>query len=106
MFGKPRIWLRSPCVALIWSFAPVTCESNPSNTLDKFTVMIDFQSSVLIVRNLMSKTWVRHSREIRLPTDEVEPYDERVADSSVVTGGSDPLDEFPVSLDEPNEKIT
>ena len=37
VFGKPRIWLRSPCVALIWSFPPVTCESRkhvgPINSL-------------------------------------------------------------------------
>ena len=49
--------------------------------------MIDFQ---------MSKPWVRCSRE----------NEERAADSSVVTGGSDPPDDFPVSLDEPNEEIT
>ena len=35
-----------------------------------------------------------------------EPDEERAADSSVVTGGGDPPDDFPVSLDEPNEEIT
>ena len=35
-----------------------------------------------------------------------EADEERAADSSVVTGGSVPSDDFPVSLDEPNEDIT
>ena len=35
-----------------------------------------------------------------------EPDEERTADSSVVTGGSDPLHDFLVSSDEPNEEIT
>ena len=52
----------------------------------------------------MSKPWVRCSREIRLLTD--EPDEERAAESPVVTGGSEPPDDFPLSLDEPNEEIT
>ena len=35
-----------------------------------------------------------------------EPDEERPADSSVVTGGSDHPGDFPVSLDDPNEEIT
>ena len=35
-----------------------------------------------------------------------ETDEERTARSSVVTGGSDSPDDFPVSLDEPNEEIT
>ena len=35
-----------------------------------------------------------------------ESDEERAADSSVVTGGNDPPDDFPVSLDGPNEEIT
>ena len=54
----------------------------------------------------MSKQWMRCSREIRLLTDELCPDEERTADSSVVTSGSDSPDDFPASLDEPNEGIT
>ena len=35
-----------------------------------------------------------------------EPDEERTADSSVVTGGRDPSDDFIVPLDDPNEEIT
>ena len=47
---------------------------NPRNTLDQFTVMVDFQSSqvfVLFFRNAMSKKWVRCSREVRSLTNEL-----------------------------------
>ena len=48
---------------------------NPSDTLDQFTDMIDFQSSSSSIcpdfRNVMTKPLVRCSREIRLLTDEL-----------------------------------
>ena len=63
--------------------------------LDQSTVMIDFQSSSSSICFDFQK------RDERTMPDE-----ERAADSSMVTGGSDPSDDFPVPLDDPNEKIT
>ena len=72
---------------------------NPSDTLDQLTVMIDCQKrDEQTMDPLQSRNQVADRR--------VEPDEERAADSSVVTGGSDPPDDFLVSLDEPNEEIT
>ena len=51
----------------------------------------------------MSKKWIRCSREIRSVTNELNQ--ERDANSSMVTGRSDPLDDFPVPSDDPSEEI-
>ena len=83
---------------------------NPSNTLDQLTVMIDFQSSSSNICTDFEKRDEQTMGSLQ-PRNQVadrraEPDEERAADSSVVTGGSDPPDDFPVSLDEPNEEIT
>ena len=107
LFGKPRIWLRSPCVALIWSFAPVTCESikhvGPIHCHDRFqssstSMCTDFQKhDEQTMGSLQPRNQVGDRR--------AEPDEERAADS-VVTGGSDPPDDFIVPSDDPNEEIT
>ena len=83
---------------------------NPSNTLDRFTVMIEFQSSSSNICTDFQKRDEQTMGSLQ-PRNQVadgraEPDEERSADSSVVTGGSDSPDDFPVSLDEPNEEIT
>ena len=83
---------------------------NPSNTLEQFTVMIDFQSSSSSICTDFQKRDEQTMGSLQ-PRNQVadktaEPDEVRAADSSVVTGGSDPPDDFPVSLDEPDEEIT
>ena len=83
---------------------------NPSNTLDQFTVMIDFQSASSSICPALQKHDVQTMGSVQ-PRNQVaerraESDEKRAADSSVVTGGSDRLDVFPVSLDEPNEENT
>ena len=62
-FGSVPLVLHSPAHLL-------PSLMNSSNTLNQFTVMVRVlpQTFVLIVRNAMSKPWVRCSREIRLLT--------------------------------------
>ena len=83
---------------------------NPSNTLDQFTVMIDFQSSSSSIctdfQKLDEKTIGSLQSRNQVVDKRAEPDEERAADSSMVTGGSDPPDDFPVPLDDPNEEIT
>ena len=82
---------------------------NPSNTLDQFTVMIDFQSSFSIICHDFQKRDEQTIRSLQsrnqVGDKQAEPDKERAADSSMVTGGSFPLDDFPVPLDDPNEEI-
>ena len=83
---------------------------NPPNTLDQFTVMNDFQSSSSSICPDFQKRDDQTMGSVQ-PRNQVadrraEADEERAADSSVVTGGSDPPDDFPVSLDEPNGEIT
>ena len=54
----------------------------------------------------MSRPWVRCSRENQVADRRAAPDEEGAADSSVVTGGRDPSDDFIVPLDDPNEEIT
>ena len=80
---------------------------NSSHILDQFTVMIDCQNfpSSFVYRfqkrdeptmgSLQSRNQVVDKRG--------EPDEERAADSSMVAGGSDPPDDFPVPLDDLNE---
>ena len=84
---------------------------NPSNTLDQFTVMIDFQRSSFKYlwtdfQNAMSKPMGSLQSRNQVVDKRAEPDEERAADSSMVTGGSDPPDDFPVPLVDPNEEIT
>ena len=83
---------------------------NSSNTLDQFTVMIDFQSSSSSICTDLQKR-DEQTMSLLQPRNQVadrraEPDEERVAVFSVVTDGRDSSDDFPVSLDEPNEEIT
>ena len=73
--------------------------------------MVDFQSSSSSICTDFQKRdeQTMGSLQPRTPVAQLvdrrpEPDEERAADSSVVTGGSDPPDDFPVSLDDPNER--
>ena len=83
---------------------------NPSNTLDQFTVMIDFQrSSTSICADFQTRdeqTMGSLQSRNQVVDKRAEPDEERAADSSMVTSGSDPPDDFPVPLVDPNEEIT
>ena len=74
---------------------------NSSNTLDQFTVVIDFQSS-----SSSMCTDLQKRREIKLLTDELSQMRRELRIFSVVTDGRDSSDDFTVSLDDPNEEIT
>ena len=82
---------------------------NSSTTLDQYTVMIDDQNSPSNVVNGFQK---RDEQTVELqPRNQVadkraEPDEERAADSSMVSGKSDPPGNFTVRLDDPNEEIT
>ena len=83
---------------------------NSSNTLDQYTVMIDCQNFPSSVVNGFQKRDERTMGSMQ-PRNQVadrraEPDEERAADSSVVSGMSDPVDDFVVPLDDPNEEIT
>ena len=83
---------------------------NSSNTLDQHTVLNDYQNSPSSICTDFQKCDEQTMGSMQ-PKNQVadrrsEPDEERTADSSVVTGGRDPPDDFPVSLDEPNEEIT
>ena len=71
---------------------------NSSNTLDQFTVMIDFQALpqafVLIFRKVVSKTMGSVQPRNQVAERRAEPDEERAADSSVVNDGRDPSDDF------------
>ena len=83
---------------------------NPSNTLDQFTVMMNFHSFSSSIctdcqrRNEQTMGSLQPRNQVA--DRRAEPDEERAADSSVVPGGSDSPDDFHVSLDEPNEEIT
>ena len=99
MFGKPGIWLRS--LVLHSSGHLLLSRVNPSNTLESSSSSIcpDFQKrDEQTVGSLEPRNQVADRR--------AESDEERAADSSVVNGGSDPPDDFRVSLDEPSEEIT
>ena len=83
---------------------------NSSNTLDHFTVMIDFQSSSSNICTEFQKrdeqTMGSMQPKNKVADRRAEPDEERTADSSVVTGGRDPSDDLIAPLDDPNEEIT
>ena len=54
----------------------------------------------------MSKPWVRCRPRNQVADRLAEPDEERAADSSMVSGRSDPLDDFVVPLDDPIDEIT
>ena len=83
---------------------------NSSNTLDQYTVMVDCQNSPSRVVDSFQKRDEQTVGSLQ-PRNQVadrraEPDEERAADSSMVSGRSDPLDDFIVPLDHPNEEIT
>ena len=81
-----------------------------SKTLDQFTVMIDFQSFSSTIGTDVQKrdeqTMGSMQPKNQVADRRAEPDEERTADSSVVTCGRDPSDDFAVPLDDPNEEIT
>ena len=83
---------------------------NSSNTLDQYTVMIDYQNSPSSGVNGFQKRDEQTMGSLQ-PRNQVadrraEPDEERVADFAVATDGRDSSDDFSVSLDDPNEEIT
>ena len=83
---------------------------NSSNTLDQNTVMIDYQTFPSSVVNGFQKRDEQTMGSLQ-PRNQVtdkraEPDEERAADSSIVSGRSDPPDDFTLPLDDWNEEIT
>ena len=71
---------------------------NSSNTLDQYTVVIDYQNSSSSVVNGFQKRGEQTMGSLQ-PRNQVadkraEPDEERAADSSMVSGRSDPPDDF------------
>ena len=102
-FGSIPLLLYSPCHLLLSLV-------NSSDTLDQYTVMIDCQNFLSSVVDSFQKrdeqTMGSLQQRNQVADRRAEPDEERAADSSMVTGRSDPLDDVVVPLDDPNEEIT
>ena len=83
---------------------------NSSNTLDQYTVMIDYQNSPSSVVNGFQKrdeqTMSSLQPRNQIADKRAEPDEERAADSPMVPGRSDPPDDFIVPFIDPTEEIT
>ena len=83
---------------------------NSSNTSDQYTVMVDCQNYPLSVADSFQKRDEQTMGLLQLRNHvadrRAESDEERAADSSMVSGRSDPVDAFIVPLDHPNEEIT
>ena len=83
---------------------------NPSNTLDQYTVMIDYQNSSSSFVNSVQKrdeqTMGSLQSRDQVADKRAEPDEKRTANSSIIRCRSDPLHEFVVPLGDPNEEIT
>ena len=82
---------------------------NSSNTSDQYSVMIDCQNFPSSVVDSFQKRDEQTMGSLQ-PRNQVadrraEPDEKRAADSTMVSGRSDPPDDFVVPLDDPNEEI-
>ena len=102
--GPNNLCLGGPCASLIWPLV------NPSNTLDQYTVMIDYQNSssgfVHSVQKRDDQTMNALQPRNHVVDKRADPDEKRAADSSMVRCRSGHPDEFVVPLDDQNEEIT
>ena len=81
---------------------------SPSNPLDQYTVMIDYQNSPSSVVNNFQKCGeqIMDSSRNQVVCKRAEPDEKRAGNSTLVRRRSDHPAEFAVHLDDPNEEIT
>ena len=82
---------------------------SPSNLVDQYTVMIDYQNSPSsFVNNFQRNEQVMESLQSRnqVVDKRAEPDEKRAGNSPLVRRRSDHSVEFAVYLDDPNEEIT